>query len=77
MGTTNSQMAEDFADFFLNKIDMIREEFTNIPAYQPKQLDTPKLKKFTAVTQGQLAKIIKAMPTKPMMSFQQINLNKY
>ena len=63
MGTTNSQLAEDFADFFLNKIDRIREEFTNIPAYQPKQLDTPKLKKFTPVTQSQLAKIIKAMPT--------------
>ena len=33
MGTNDSQLAEDFADFFLNKIDRIREEFTNIPAY--------------------------------------------
>ena len=63
-GTTDSQLAEDSADFLLNKIDRIREEFTNIPAYQPKQLDTPKLKKFIPVMQSQLAKIIKAMPTK-------------
>ena len=52
------------ADFILNKIDRIRDEFINIPAYQPKQLNTPKFKKFTPVTQSQLAKIIKAMPTK-------------
>ena len=32
IGTTNDQLAEDFADFFLNKIDKIREGFKNIPA---------------------------------------------
>ena len=63
-GTTDSQLAEDFPDFFLNKIDKIREGFTNIPAYQPRQLDTPELRKFASVTQSQLAKIIKAMRTK-------------
>ena len=64
MGTTNSQLAEDIPGFFLKKIDRIREGFTNIPAYQPKQLDTPKHKKFTSVMQSQLVKIIKAVPTK-------------
>ena len=63
-GITDSQPAEDFADFFLNKINKIREAFINIPAYQPKQINTPKLKKFTPITQSQLAKIIKVMPTK-------------
>ena len=78
-GTTNSQLAEDFADFLLNKINKIREGFTNIPAYQLRQLDTPKLNKFTLVTQGQLEKIIKTMPAKTyqLVSFQQIDLNKY
>ena len=55
-GTTNSQLAEDFPDFFLNKIDRIREEFTNIPAYQPNEIDTPKLKNVTPRTQSQLEK---------------------
>ena len=32
--------------------------------YQPRQLDTPKLRKFETVTQSQLAKIIKAMSAK-------------
>ena len=47
-GTTDIQLA----DFFLNKIDKIRDRFTNIPAYKPRQLDTPKLKKFAPVTQS-------------------------
>ena len=55
-GTTNDHLAEDLADFFLNKIDKIREGFKNLPAFQPRQLDTPKLKKFTPVTQNQLEK---------------------
>ena len=64
IGITNDQLAEEFVDFFLNKLDKIREGFKNIPAYQCRQLDTPKLKKFTPVTQNQLAKIVKAMPAK-------------
>ena len=63
-GTTDSQLAADFADFFLNKIDRIREEFTNIPAYQPNEGDTSKFKNFTPITQNQLEKTIKTMPTK-------------
>ena len=63
-GATDNQLVEHFADFFLNIIDRIREEGTNIPPYQPKQLNTTKLKKFTMVMQNQLVKIIKAMPTK-------------
>ena len=51
-GTTDSQLAEEFANFFLNKIDKIREGFTNIPSYQLRQLDTPKLKKFKTVAQS-------------------------
>ena len=56
-GTTNDQLAEDFADFFLNKIDEMRKGFKNTPAYQPRQLDTQNLKKFTPVTQNQLEKM--------------------
>ena len=63
-GTTNSQLAEDFTDYFLEKIDKIREGFTNIPAYKPNKRDTPKLKNFTSITQNQLEKTMREMPTK-------------
>ena len=51
-------------DFFLNKTNKIREIFTNIPAYHPRQLDTPQQRKYAPVTQGQLATIVKLMPAK-------------
>ena len=35
-----------------------------MPAYQPRQLDIPKLRKFAPITQRQLVKIVKAMPAK-------------
>ena len=63
-GATDSRLAEDFADFFLEKIDKIREGITNVPAYQPNERDTPKLKNFTTITQDQLQKTIKEMLTK-------------
>ena len=63
-GTTDSQLAEDFTDFFLEKIYKIREGFTNLPVYQPNERDTPKLKNFTTITQNQLEKTIKEMLTK-------------
>ena len=63
-GTTDSRLAEKFTDFFLEKINKIREGFTNIPPYQPKERYTPKLKNLTTITQDQLGKTIKEMPTK-------------
>ena len=54
-GTTNNQLTEDFADFFpKNRQD--KEGFTNIPAYQPNERDTPKLKNFTTIAENQLDK---------------------
>ena len=38
LGKTDSQLAEDFASFFLTKIDKIREKFQGIALYQPRQL---------------------------------------
>ena len=63
-GATDSRLAEDFTDFFLEKMDKIREGFTNLQVYQPNERDTLKLKNFMTITQDQLEKTIKEMPTK-------------
>ena len=63
-GTTDSRLAEEFADFFLEKINKIRKGFTNIPPYGLNERNTPKLKNLTAITQDQLEKTIKEMLTK-------------
>ena len=35
------ELAEEFADFFLQKINMIRKQFDEIEAYQPTGKDVP------------------------------------
>ena len=58
------QLCEDFATFFKDKIDKIRDRFIGIEPYQPSQLDTPQLDRFTPITPSTLGKIIKRMPPK-------------
>ena len=64
LGKMDSQVAEEFVSFFLNKIDKIRENFQGIDPYQLRQLETPQLEKFTPITTGQLEKTIKGMQPK-------------
>ena len=60
----DSQLSEDFATFFLEKIDKIREIFHGIEQYQPSVLEIPQLVKFALVTTSRLGQIIKQMPSK-------------
>ena len=52
------------ADYFFNKIEKIREQFTGIQPYQPRQLDTRPRSKSASITTSQLRKIINSMPSK-------------
>ena len=61
---TDKQLTEDFAKYFRNKIDKIRDKFTGIEPYMPRQLDIPQLVKFALVTSSQLEKTIKKMQPK-------------
>ena len=60
---SDEQLAEEFATYFLNKIDKIRERFINIEPYQPSRLDIPWLSKFALVTASRLGQIIRKMPS--------------
>ena len=59
---TPNELSEDFAAYFLDKIDKIRERFNDIDPYQPSGLDIPQLVKFTPVTSSKLGGIIKKVP---------------
>ena len=61
---SHSDLAEDFAKFFLNKIKAIHEKFNNISPYRTEPGEVPQLIKFSPVSKSDLLKIIKAMPTK-------------
>ena len=48
---TDEELAEDFAEFFLSKIEKIKEKFINMPAYKPGQQDIPKFVSFCPLTE--------------------------
>ena len=64
LGKTDSELAEGFATFFLEKIDKIRDRFKEIAPYQPRQLGTTRLEKFTPISSSQLEKTIHNMKPK-------------
>ena len=59
-----SQLSEDFATYFLDKIEKIRQRFKGIEQYQPSELEIPQLVKFALVTTSRLGQIIRQMPSK-------------
>ena len=64
LGKMESTLAEEFATFFLEKIDRIRDRFNEIAPYHPRQLGTAKLEKFTLISSSQLEKTIHKMKPK-------------
>ena len=62
--TSTLELAEDFASYFHNKIDTIREGFKGIDSYKPQPRDVPQLVKFAPVLPSELGKIIQRMPPK-------------
>ena len=61
---TDEELAEDFAKFFLSKIEKIREKFINMPAYKPAQHDTPKFASFHPLTETEVCTVIMNMKNK-------------
>ena len=59
-----AELTEQFADYFLDKIQTIRNDLNEIPLYQPDALDIPQLCEFHAVTEDDIGKIIKSMSPK-------------
>ena len=58
------ELANEFANHFLDNIEKIRSELTNTELYTPKVYNTPALQKFTTLTEDQLYKVIMDMPSK-------------
>ena len=56
LGKTDSELAEEFATFFLEKIDKTRVRFKEIAPYLPRKLGTTRLEKFTPISSSQLEK---------------------
>ena len=61
---SDQELAEHFAEFFLQKLETIHEKFNNTTPYTTEPSDVPQLSKFAPINESDLLKIIKAMPTK-------------
>ena len=57
-------LANDFAQYFQDKILKIRELFKGIEPYQPKDTGAPLLQKFAPMTVAEVTLIIKSMKSK-------------
>ena len=61
---TKEDLANQFADFFITKIQNIRDKFDSLPVYDHKDSSPPKLSKFEPLREKEVRQIIKAMPSK-------------
>ena len=62
---SDQELAEHFAEFFFQKTESICENINNTTPYTTEPSDEPQLRKFSPISESDLLKIIKAMPTKP------------
>ena len=61
----NEELAEEFASFFINKINKIREALDSGPKFKPTQHRSSKsFNNFTKLAEGEVEKMIMSMPTK-------------
>ena len=57
-------LAEDFAQFFLDKITKIREALKDKPVYMPTPNDAPKLQRFSPLKEEDVHKVVMSLKTK-------------
>ena len=57
------QLAEQFADFFMNKITHIRQSLEDIPKYKPPHHEVPHFNGFHCVSDAEIQQVIMSMST--------------
>ena len=58
------KLSNEFADYFLEKIQIIRSEIDQHPKYQPDRCDVPKLTEFHPMSDREILQIMNEMLTK-------------
>ena len=65
--TSNKDLTEEFADFFMDKIQKIRDNLTRYPTYEPTKKITTRLAELRPFGQTEVKKIILSMKSKSCM----------
>ena len=58
------KLSNEFTEYFLEKVQIIRSELDQHPKYQPDKCNVPKLTKFCPMSDKEILKIMNEMPTK-------------
>ena len=61
---SDESLANQFADYFITKIDRIRDNFSQIPVHIPEATGIPTLCRFAPLTTEQITNLISSMQTK-------------
>ena len=61
---SDQEVAEHFAEFFLQKIETIHEKFNDITPYTTEPISVLQLTKYSPINEPGLLKIIRMMPSK-------------
>ena len=61
---SKEKLANQFAEFFIAKIQTIRDKLDNLPVYDHKDSSPPKLSNLEPLTDEKVGQIIKTMPSK-------------
>ena len=64
LNKTNEELAEDFARYFLSKIEKIRESFIDTPSYAALQYNRPKFTSLCPLTESEVCAVIMKMKNK-------------
>ena len=62
--TNDKDLAEEFADFFMDKIQKIRDNLPENLTYEPTRKSIPRLAEFRSFNQMEVKKIILSVKTK-------------
>ena len=60
----DERLANEFAKYFMSKFKSIRDTLDNHPLYKQTRREVPKLSRLSKVTEDQVEKIIRRMPSK-------------
>ena len=63
-GRKDTELADEFADFFLDKIRRIRDDLADCRTYTPIEIEVEPLENFNPLSVGEVVSIIRSMPTK-------------
>ena len=62
--TNDDELANEFLDFFMEKIQKIRDALDNCPKYSPNDKNAQRFESFRLLSESEVESIIRSMPTK-------------